>query len=107
QGQLSLAEVMPVLAPSLVGVQRGHDVVERFEVQADNRDGLLNDITQLIIGMQLGLVGTTGKVSEDARQAFLTLELRVGAWTETLQLVSHLRTLQAVTQVQVFHDSRN
>lgn len=107
QGQLSLAEVMPVLAPNLVGVQRSQDVIERFEVQADNRDGLLNDITQLIIGMQLGLVGTTGKVSEDARQALLTLELRVGAWTETLQLVSHLRTLQAVTQVQVFHDSRS
>ena len=71
----------------------------RYEIVADNRDGLLHDITQLVTGLELSLTGTTGRVSNQAREAIITLDLAPGEALDTIKFVSHLEHVRGVTQV--------
>ncbi|MEM9622958.1 MAG: hypothetical protein AAF993_15005, partial [Pseudomonadota bacterium] len=70
-----------------------------FRIRADNRDGLLHDITQLVGDMGLALTGTTGRVSNPDSQAIITLEMRLNSWGESIKFVSYLEHISGVQEV--------
>jgi len=71
----------------------------RFSICADNRDGLLHDITQLVGDMHLALTGTTGRVSKADSQAIITLEMQLNSWAESVRFVSYLQHISGVHEI--------
>jgi len=70
-----------------------------FRVEGNNRDGLLNELTQLVTQLGLGLTSTTGRVSNDAQRAIITLEVDLEDPLLTLKFVSYLQHIRDVDSV--------
>ena len=68
-------------------------------IVADNRDGLLHDITQIVGRLGMTLTSTTGRVSPDSDQAMISIEIRLESWSDGLKLASHLRLIRGVDRV--------
>ncbi len=71
-----------------------------LRVVGANRDGLLHDITQVIGDLDLSLSGTTGRVSNDADDAIITLDVTVSGWPQSVKLVSYLSLLEGVKDIR-------
>jgi GTP pyrophosphokinase len=72
----------------------------RLRVVADNRDGLLHDITQVVGDMKLSLSGTTGRVSNPAGSAIITVDVMLSEWLQSVKFVSYLNLLEGVTEIR-------
>lgn len=71
-----------------------------IQVTADNRDGLLSDITQLLAAQQLSLMGAAGRVSNTTGQAIISVEAEFNDWLQMLQIISLVMMLKGVTDVR-------
>jgi GTP pyrophosphokinase len=72
----------------------------RLRVLADNRDGLLRDITEIIGDMNLSLSGTTGRVSNPAGNAIITIDVTLFDWLQSVTLVSYLGLIEGVKEIR-------
>ena len=78
----------------------GQRQVTRFKIIATNRDGLLRDLTSLVASLKQTLTASTGRVSNDATQAIITLDVSLDDWSACIKLASFLCQVEGVTQVQ-------
>lgn len=72
----------------------------RLRVVGANRDGLLHDITQIIGDLNIELTGTTGRVSNPAGNAIITVDVTLSDWPQSVKLVSYLGLLEGVTEIR-------
>jgi len=72
----------------------------RLRVVGANRDGLLHDITQVIGDLNISLSGTTGRVSNPAGNAIITVDVTLSDWPQSVKLVSYLGLLEGVTEIR-------
>jgi len=84
--------------PGLVEVDFPRNV--RFRVESENRDGLLHDITQIIGTMGIALTGTTGRVSNSATQAIITVDVTLESWLQSVKFVSYLGLIESVIEIR-------
>jgi (p)ppGpp synthase/HD superfamily hydrolase len=68
-------------------------------VSGENREGLLNDITQLLAAEHLSLQGASGRVSNSTGQAIITVEAELSDWQQMLQIINLIMLLSGVTDV--------
>ena len=97
---------------SIEGVQlqpapglEGEDVFPRsvgFQLNADNRQDLLRDITDQLGRLDLPIQRATGEVG-DSDQAVIRLEVLIPNWQTCLRLLSHLAYLRGVIEVRRCH----
>lgn len=88
-GQLSLPGMPPTTFPDDA----------RLCITGENREGLLHDVTQIIADMHIPLTGTTGRVSNPATQAIITVDVTLQGWLDALRLLSFLNMLPGVSDV--------
>ena len=88
--QLSLPGMPPVTFPDEA----------RLRIVGDDREGFLHDVTQIIAGMHIPLTGTTGRVSNPAAEAIITVDVTLTSWLEGLRLLSYVNMLQGVRDVR-------
>jgi (p)ppGpp synthase/HD superfamily hydrolase len=72
----------------------------RFRLTAENRDGLLHDITQVIGDMSIALTGTTGRVSNASSQAIISIDVTLASWQQSVEFVSYLGLIEGVTEIR-------
>lgn len=72
----------------------------RFRLTAQNRDGLLHDITQVIGDMSIALTGTTGRVSNASSQAIISVDVTLSSWQQSVEFVSYLGLIEGVTEIR-------
>ncbi len=72
----------------------------RVRVTGENRDGFLHDITEQLKSLDMALSGTTGRVSNIAEQAIITLDVEVTGWIPYIRLVDYLLHIPGVTSVE-------
>ena len=70
--------------------------IYRIAMRAEDRDGLLRDVTELLSTLHVSLVGNTGRVDAITGQAILSLEVRVGALRQLALLLERLQHLPGV-----------
>jgi glycine cleavage system regulatory protein len=70
-------------------------------MRAQDRDGLLRDVTELLAGLGVPLRGNTGRLDPFTGQALLSLEVRLGTLRELAVLVERLGCLPGVLGVRV------
>ena len=70
-----------------------------LQVVAANRQGLLNDITQLLAAWQVSLMGAFGRVSNSSEHAIITLEAELPDAQQLLQVMSLIMLLKGVEDV--------
>jgi GTP pyrophosphokinase len=108
-GELSAINVIVALAdedpihnqPELPGIPReSYPHEARFRLSADNRDGLLRDITQVIGDMGIALTGTTGRVSNTSGQAIISVDVSLSSWQQCVEFVSYLGLIEGVTEIR-------
>ncbi|MEQ8857830.1 MAG: HD domain-containing protein [Pseudomonadales bacterium] len=75
--------------------------VYRIQVRAEDRAGLLRDVTELLSGAGFSLLGNTGRVDDDTGVAILGLDTRVGSLRELAILVDRLDHLPGVLEARV------
>ena len=106
-GQLSLMEALEryLLGRTEGKPASGFPAQMRFRIAGSDRDGLLNDLTMVVRGMDLALTGTTGRVSIPATQAIITLDVTLEDWRQAIRLVSRLALVDGVQQVERVTDA--
>jgi (p)ppGpp synthase/HD superfamily hydrolase len=70
-----------------------------LQVVAANRQGLLNDITQLLAAWQVSLMGASGRVSNSTEHAIITFEAELPDGQQLLQVMSLIMLLKGVEDV--------
>lgn len=90
-------ELQLELLPELGGPDRR---TRRIEVRAADRHGLLRDITQLLSGLGVSLLGNSGQVEPLTGQALIGLDARVATLRELAILVDRLAHLEGVLSVR-------
>jgi GTP pyrophosphokinase len=83
------------------GADERHEQVTRIEMQAEDRRGLLRDVTEILNELRMSLVGTSGRVDEQSEQATLTLDVRVADLRELATAVDRLLHLDGALDVRV------
>jgi (p)ppGpp synthase/HD superfamily hydrolase len=73
----------------------------RIEVRADDRRGLLRDVTQVLSELRLSLAGNSGRVDAQTERAELTLDVRVDDMAELAIVVDRLGHLEGVLDARV------
>ena len=91
-------EVQLELLPKLGGGDRRTRCID---IRAEDRHGLLRDVTQLLSGLGISLIGNSGHVDPATEQALLRLEIRTGALKELAVLVDRLGHLEGVFDARV------
>jgi len=80
-----------------------------LSVTAENRHGLLSDITQLVASMDLQILAASGEVMELITHAQIALEVELQGWRQYFQLASrigHLKGVQSVVRKPLARDAR-
>ena len=86
--------------PGLPGINTPESVATTtLQVVAANRQGLLNDITQLLAAWQVSLMGASGRVSNSSEHAIITLEAELPDGQQLLQVMSLIMLLKGVEDV--------
>lgn len=86
--------------PGLPGISTPESVATTtLQVVAANRQGLLNDITQLLAAWQVSLMGASGRVSNSSEHAIITLEAELPDGQQLLQVMSLIMLLKGVEDV--------
>lgn len=86
--------------PGLPGISTPESVATTtLQVVAANRQGLLNDITQLFAAWQVSLMGASGRVSNSSEHAIITLEAELPDGQQLLQVMSLIMLLKGVEDV--------
>ncbi|HCY04685.1 MAG TPA: GTP diphosphokinase [Gammaproteobacteria bacterium] len=86
--------------PGLPGINTPESVATTtLQVVAANRQGLLNDITQLFAAWQVSLMGASGRVSNSSEHAIITLEAELPDGQQLLQVMSLIMLLKGVEDV--------
>ena len=86
--------------PGLPGINTPESVATTtLQVVAANRQGLLNDITQLLAAWQVSLMGASGRVSNSSEHAIITLEAELPDGQQLLQVMSLIMLLNGVEDV--------
>lgn len=86
--------------PALPGIESKPLVTATtIQVSGENREGLLNDITQLLAAEHLSLQGASGRVSNSTGQAIITVEVELSDWQQMLQIINLIMLLSGVTDV--------
>ena len=62
-------------------------------IRAEDRTGLLRDVTELLAALGVALRANTGRVDSATGHALLSLEVRLGTLRELAVLVERLRFL--------------
>ena len=70
-----------------------------LSVSAENRHGLLSDITQLVAAMDLQILAASGEVMESITDAQISLEVELQDWRQYFQLISRIDYLNGVQSV--------
>ena len=70
-----------------------------LQVVADNREGLLSDITQLLAASRVSLMGASGRVSNSSEHAIITLEAELHDGRQLLEVISLITLLKGVADV--------
>jgi (p)ppGpp synthase/HD superfamily hydrolase len=70
-----------------------------LSVSAENRHGLLSDITQLVAAMDLQILAASGEVMESITDAQISLEVELHGWRQYFQLISRISYLDGVQSV--------
>ena len=70
-----------------------------LQVVADNREGLLSDITQLLAASRVSLMGASGRVSNSSEHAIITLEAELHDGRQLLEVISLITLLTGVEDV--------
>lgn len=107
-GELGLFEVVEafimrsssqqqLMLPGVYGEERQQAV--RLFIRGRNRDGLLNELTQVVSSLRLPLSEANGRLSKDGQDAIIEFETHVQHWEETLKLQSRLRYIRDVDQI--------
>jgi GTP pyrophosphokinase len=91
-------ELQLELLPELGGGDRR---TRAIEIRAEDRHGLLRDITQLLSGLGVSLLGNSGRVDPLTDQALIRLETRVGTLRELAILVDRLGHVEGVFEARV------
>ncbi len=73
----------------------------RLLVRAEDRQGLLRDVTELLSAAGLSLLGNSGQVDPASGLAVLSLEIRVATLRELAVLLERLNHLPAVLEARV------
>ncbi len=115
-GDCQIADVLQCLYPferpapqmSLLPQPDG-GVAETYAVgiEAEDREGLLRDITVLLTQRHLALVGNTGRVDADTGRAHLLFELKLGGLAELAVTIDQLRQIPDVIDVRRVIDQNN
>ena len=79
----------------------------RLRIVGENREGFLHDVTQIIAGMHIPLTGTTGRVSNPATEAIITVDVTLASWLEGLHLLSYINMLRGVREVRRLTGAQN
>jgi (p)ppGpp synthase/HD superfamily hydrolase len=80
-----------------------------LSVSAENRHGLLSDITQLVAAMDLQILAASGEVMESITDAQISLEVEFHGWRQYFQLtsrISYLDGVQSVVRKPLARDTR-
>ncbi len=86
-------ELQLELLPETGGPDRRTRTVK---MRAQDRHGLLRDVTQVLSGLGLSLLGNTGRVDQQTGDATLRLDIRIGTLRELAILVDRLEHLDGV-----------
>ena len=71
-----------------------------LEIQAEDREGLWRDVTDVLSARGLSLVATSGRADAASGTAALTLELELDNLVEVASLVNQLREVQSMLAVR-------
>ncbi|MDZ7669171.1 MAG: HD domain-containing protein [Gammaproteobacteria bacterium] len=85
----------------LPGVGAADNRVYRIAMEADDRDGLLRDVTQLLSELSVSLIGNEGRVDPATERAHLKLDVRVSTLRELAVVVERLQHLPDVFAARV------
>ena len=89
-----------LVQPGLPGINTPESAATTtLRVVAVNRQGLLNDITQLLAAWQVSLMGASGRVSNSSEHAIITLEAELPDGKQLLQVISLIMLLKGVEDV--------
>jgi len=90
------------LQMELLPAPGAHDPrIYRIVMMAEDRDGLLRDVTELLSSLHVPLVGNTGRADPITGRATLSLEVRVGTLRQLALLVERLQHLAGVIEARV------
>ncbi len=87
------------LQPGLAGIEGSSEIPRRFVIRAENRHGLLHEITQILQSLSLNLTATSGVLDGGADEAVITIETQISEWQQCLKLACHLRLIRGVFEV--------
>jgi (p)ppGpp synthase/HD superfamily hydrolase len=85
----------------LPGPGIGDPRIYRIAIRAEDRTGLLHDVTELLGTLSISLIGNSGRVDPATQQAHLGLETRIGTLRERAVLIDRLAHLPGVQDVRV------
>lgn len=91
-------ELQLELLPELGGPDRR---TRSIEIRAEDRHGLLRDITQLLSSLGISLLGNSGQADPATEQASIRLETNIGALRELAVLLDRLEHLDGVFEARV------
>ena len=72
-----------------------------IDIRAEDRHGLLRDITQVLSSLGVSLLGNSGRVDSVTEQAHIQLDIRTGSLRELAVLVDRLGHLEGVFEARV------